>query len=263
MTGPKRWLLSVYKLLPAPAPRIAVLIDGDNVSAKNVLVVLRYLSSMGRVCVKRVYGNLTGKAAASWTEITRDNGAVSRHMSSVAPGKNAADIALTIDAMDILRTRRVDIFALISSDADLAPLAWRLREEGKEILGFGYHMTPKAFRLACDKFREIATLAGSLPPDTLPTTPRRQDPVAATPYLLPLLRLHLGPNGVSYKQFAQIVRRRYRKFDARIFRRRSLYQILLEIPQIELVEREGERFVRLTGESELDDALGSEKGADQ
>src|SRR5690606_8440740 len=67
-------------------------------------------------------------------------------------GKNATDSSLIIDAMDLLYTRELDGFCLVSSDSDFTRLAARLREAGLTVYGFGEQKTPKPLVAACDKF---------------------------------------------------------------------------------------------------------------
>jgi NYN domain len=143
--------------------RLAVMIDCDGVSPKDADRVLAHIPSLGRICILRAYGNFNGKSAHAWVKLVRNRGAMARHLPTLLPGKNATDIALTIDAIDILSTRRVDAFVLIASDTDFAPLAYRLREEGKDVFGFGNPSTTPTFRAACTSFRDIRALVPESP----------------------------------------------------------------------------------------------------
>jgi predicted nuclease of predicted toxin-antitoxin system len=106
--------------------RLAVMIDCDGVSPKYADRVLAHIPSLGRICILRAYGNFNAKSAHAWVKLARNRGSMARHLPTLLPGKNATDIALTIDAIDILSTRRVDAFVLIASDTDFAPLAYRI-----------------------------------------------------------------------------------------------------------------------------------------
>lgn len=132
-----------------------MLIDGDGISPVDAAQVLDRLPKLGRVCGLRCYGNFSGSSAAAWTQLIRDQGLVARHMPSVVRGKNATDIALTIDAIELLLTRDIEKFVLVANDSDFTPLARRLREDGKDVIGFGNKSTPKPFRSACTAFHGI------------------------------------------------------------------------------------------------------------
>lgn len=228
-------------------PRIAVLIDADNVSPKDAERVLEHVPTLGRICILRTYGNFTGRSARAWTETVKRYGAVARHMPSVAPKKNATDIALSIDAVEIMLTRRIDTFVIISSDSDFAPLARRINEEGKDIFGFGNKSTPRSFRDACTTFQEMHTLS----PERRPLAPLWSlTPADAEDILLPVLH-ELWSDGepVEVAALGQHLANAVPGFDPRIYRRRTLSHLLRELHGIELLERDGKRLVRpATGE---------------
>ena len=81
---------------------------------------------------------------------------------SYTTGKNSTDSALIIDAMDILYSKNVDGFCIISSDSDFTRLAARLREAGMYVIGMGEKKTPTPFISACEKFKYLEVLAGSI-----------------------------------------------------------------------------------------------------
>lgn len=131
---------------------IALLIDADNASASSIADVLDELAGRGSVTVRRAYGNWTSAALYSWQTALQDFAIRPVQQFDVAKGKNATDMAMTIDAMDILHSRSVAAFGLVSSDSDFAPLALRIREQGSEVIGFGERKAPEAFRMACSAF---------------------------------------------------------------------------------------------------------------
>lgn len=73
-------------------------------------------------------------------------------------GKNATDIAMIIDAMDLLYSKSIHAFALMTSDSDFTPLVLRIHEAGLPVYGFGENKTPKAFIDACFEFIYIENL---------------------------------------------------------------------------------------------------------
>ena len=132
--------------------RIAILIDADNVSARYIKPILTELSKYGNITYKRIYGDWTRKALSAWKESAREHGFRLVQASSHVPGKNTTDIALVIDAMDILRDGQVDCFCLVASDGDYSLLAQRIREAGVKVLGYGEGKTPVSLVRSCSVF---------------------------------------------------------------------------------------------------------------
>ncbi len=132
--------------------QLAVLIDADNTSVKNLAAIMDEITKYGMPIVKHAYGDWSKPALAGWKEALLDVAVVPVQQYAYTIGKNATDIALVIEAMDILRRDHVDGFVLVSSDSDFTPLALRLRESGKKVFGIGRKQTPTPFVKACDKF---------------------------------------------------------------------------------------------------------------
>jgi NYN domain/OST-HTH/LOTUS domain len=132
--------------------RLAVLIDADNAQAAVIEDLLAEIARYGEATVKRIYGDFTVSTSSTWKKVLQKYAIKPIQQFAYTTGKNATDIALIIDAMDLLYTRKFDGFCLITSDSDFTGLAMRLREEGLTVLGFGEKKTPDAFRNACHKF---------------------------------------------------------------------------------------------------------------
>ena len=128
---------------------IAVLIDGDNASFERMEDIMGFVSRYGDAVVRRIYGDWTRKALSAWKETAREHGFRLVQASSHASGKNTTDIALVIDAMDILRDGRADCFCLVASDGDYSLLAQRIREAGLKVLGYGEGKTPVSLVRSC------------------------------------------------------------------------------------------------------------------
>lgn len=141
-----------FKIKQTKENKIAVLVDSDNVSYKQIKGILDEVEKFGHICMKRVYGDFSKPVALAWKSEVLKNGFKTIHQFSYTDGKNATDIALVIDAIDILHNNEVDIFCIVSSDSDFTPLAQRLRESGKYVIGVGKHTTPEAFAVSCDKY---------------------------------------------------------------------------------------------------------------
>lgn len=228
-------------------PKLAVFIDGDGVSPRDAEKVLAELPVMGRVCVLRCYGNYTGRAAQGWTKFIRKHGAMARHMPSIIPGKNATDIALAIDAVELLLTRYIDAFVLVASDADFTPLARRLGEAGKDVIGYGGRQTPGPFRSACAAFYEI----GSLAPPTTPKMPLAPlwslSPADAEDIILKALAdLTDNDAPVTLQALGDQIARCHPGFDCRTYSRRSLSKLLADLPSVTLIHQDGKHLARRT-----------------
>ena len=134
------------------AVRLAVLIDADNATASLIEPLLQEIAKYGTANVKRIYGDWTSSKLSSWKNHLHKYAIQPIQQFSYTTGKNATDIALIIDAMDLLYTGNFDGFCLVSSDSDFTPLASRIRESGLVVYGFGDKKTPEAFVSACNKF---------------------------------------------------------------------------------------------------------------
>jgi hypothetical protein len=130
----------------------AVLIDADNVPAKYAQAILKEIASFGEPAVRRVYGDWSNAQLRDWAGTVREHGLVAHQETANTKGKNASDIGLVIDAMDILHTGRFDGFVLVSSDSDFTALANRVREQGLEVIGIGERKTPESLRNVCNRF---------------------------------------------------------------------------------------------------------------
>ena len=131
--------------------QFAVLIDAENVSAKYAAVIFDELEKYGYASCRRIYGNWS-KENGWKEEILLAYSIIPIQQFSYTAGKNSTDIAIVIDAMDLLYQRKVDGFCLVTSDSDFTRLAMRLREEKKYVLGMGESKTPLALTRACNKF---------------------------------------------------------------------------------------------------------------
>ncbi|MEA1961024.1 MAG: NYN domain-containing protein [Bacillota bacterium] len=141
--------------------KIAVLIDADNVSEKYVKHIFDEISNHGTPTYKRIYGDWTKPQMSSWKAVLLNYSITPIQQYSYTTGKNATDAALIIDAMDILYSKNVDGFCIVSSDSDFTKLAARLREAGMYVVGMGEKKTPKPFIAACEKFKYLEVLATS------------------------------------------------------------------------------------------------------
>jgi hypothetical protein len=134
------------------SPRLAVLIDADNASAKIAGGLFEEIAKIGEASVRRIYGDFSNDRSKAWADILSRHAIIPQQQFAYTVGKNASDITLVIDAMDLLHSRRFDGFCLVSSDSDFTRLAARIREEGVDVYGFGEQKTPESFKQACKRF---------------------------------------------------------------------------------------------------------------
>ncbi|ACJ31137.1 Conserved hypothetical protein [Shewanella piezotolerans WP3] len=132
--------------------KIALFIDADNAPAAKVDVILSELAKYGVVNIRRAYGNWKSSNIKPWEDVLHEYAIQPIQQFDLTKGKNATDIALVIDAMDILYTKDVDIICLVSSDCDFTPLVTRALADGKFLIGFGERKAPSAFVNSCSRF---------------------------------------------------------------------------------------------------------------
>lgn len=137
---------------------IAVLIDGDNASASSIECVLQKIATFGRITRKNIYGDWGNAHIQNWRAALLTHAIEPVQHFAYVKGKNATDIGLVIDAMDMLYSGDYDGFCLISSDSDFTSLALRIRKNQINVFGFGRRSTVQAFTQACDDFYYIEDL---------------------------------------------------------------------------------------------------------
>jgi uncharacterized LabA/DUF88 family protein len=143
----------------ASGRHIALLIDADNVSAAKLPLILAELAKYGTANVRRAYGDWTAPTLKSWTARLHEYAIRPIQQFNYSKGKNATDIALVIDAMELLYTQRLAAFCIASSDADFTPLVMHLRAAGQDVYGFGERKTPEPFVNACTTFLYLDSLS--------------------------------------------------------------------------------------------------------
>ncbi len=141
-----------------PEKRIALLIDADNAPASKIDEVLAEVARYGVANVRRAYGNWKSPRLKGWESVLHEYAIRPIQQFAYSKGKNASDMAMVIDAMDLLYARNLDGFAIVSSDADFTPMVMRLLTDGVKVYGFGEKKTPDPFVNACSKFTYLEAL---------------------------------------------------------------------------------------------------------
>lgn len=143
--------------------KLAVLIDADNASHRIAAGLFEEIAAIGDASVRRIYGDFSGTRLKGWADILSTHAIMAHQNFANTTGKNASDIALVIDAMDLLHSGRFDGFCLVSSDSDFTRLAARIREQGIDVFGFGEQKTPASFIQACKRFIYTENLVPAIP----------------------------------------------------------------------------------------------------
>lgn len=240
------------------APRLAILIDADNIPARHIEAVLDELATYGEPSVRRVYGDWSSQALSQWKEKARSLGLVMHQQSANTKGKNASDIGLVIDAMDILHLGKVDGFVLVSSDSDFTRLASRIREDGLQVIGVGEEKTPESLRKVCNRFIFLENIAAAPdatraadparaakePAKPAEPAPEKQPPSKAIPLVLAAMK-KIGIEEDSYPlgQLGQVLTQLYPDFDSRSYGSARLSDLLKRTGRFEVQKGDGSQLV--------------------
>lgn len=139
--------------------KIALLIDCDNISFKTIDSIIKELDTYGEIIIKRAYGNWRSDNLKNWLQKLTELSIKPIHQIDYTKGKNASDMAIVIDAMDMMHLKKVNSFAIVSSDSDFTPLTMKLLEEGFKVYGFGTKQTPSSLKNSCSVFTDILSLS--------------------------------------------------------------------------------------------------------
>lgn len=231
------------------APRLAVLIDADNASARIVAGLFEEIAKIGEASVRRIYGDFSGTHLRGWADVLSTYAIMPHQNFAYTAGKNASDIALVIDAMDLLHSGRFDGFCLVSSDSDFTRLAARIREQGVDVYGFGEQKTPESFRQACRRFIYTENLLpqATTPDASGPADPRPGAAVRPVRIAVPLIRTaisQLDDEGgwVSLSGVGQRLAILASDFDPRTFGFAKLSTLVAETGAFEVRQLEGRQL---------------------
>lgn len=162
-------------------PRVALLIDADNSPSSKIDLILNELSTFGETNIRRAYGNWKKSELKGWEEVLHEHAIRPMQQFDYTKGKNASDMAMVIDALELLYTDQPDAFGIVSSDADFTPLVMHLRAKGAAVYGFGAQKTPEPFVNACSRFLYLDKLGPVAASDAPAGSREDADAVAAAP----------------------------------------------------------------------------------
>lgn len=149
--------------------RVAIFVDGENLSAIHARAILSIGAAAGSPDVVRVYMNAA--CNSEW------HAAAGFRLIHSGIGKNAADLLLSIEAMELAMSQAFSSVVIASSDGDFTHLATRLRERGLCVIGVGEDKAPKAFRGACTRFDVVGARTAEAAPAAPKPVPAAEKPV--------------------------------------------------------------------------------------
>ena len=151
-------------------PIVAVFVDAENVSHQFADKIMSQVVELGDVVARRIYANWSKPQVQGWYQPIVEYGFLAIQQFDHVAGKNSSDIAITIDVLEWLYTKQVDIFCLISSDSDFTPLCLKLRENGKAVVGMGHMNSSKSLVQACTSFHYLMREAPIVVPEKTAVT---------------------------------------------------------------------------------------------
>lgn len=218
-------------------PLYAVLIDADNIPARHASAILKEITAFGEPALRRVYGDWSSGQLKGWTETVRSQGLVAHQETANTKGKNASDIGLVIDAMDILHTGRFDGFVLISSDSDFTALANRIREQGLDVIGIGEGKTPESLRNVCNRFILIENIIDEPAADKkgAPTAASGKRPATdAIPLIIAAMdKIAQDDDWYTLGQLGQGITSEHSDFDTRTYGHKKLSDLVKSLKRFE------------------------------
>jgi hypothetical protein len=221
--------------------RLAVLIDADNARPSVIEGLLAEIAKYGVAGVRRAYGDWTTPNLAGWKAVLLDHSVHPVQQFRYTVGKNATDSAMIIDAMDLLHSRRLDGFCIVSSDSDFTGLARRIREDGLLVVGFGERKTPRPFVAACDRFVYTELLGSEAPGREAAGEKAAKDPTADT-RLVNLIRgaVEAASDDTGWAPLGAVgsnIANQSPEFDARTYGYGKLSELVAAMPLFEMEER--------------------------
>jgi hypothetical protein len=230
------------------SPRLAVLIDADNASAKIADGLFEEIAKIGEASVRRIYGDFSNARSKGWADVLSKHAIIPQQQFAYTTGKNASDITLVIEAMDLLHSGRFEGFCLVSSDSDFTRLAARIREQGVDVYGFGEQKTPESFKQACRKFIYTENLRGGATnnQDAAARPKPLQPPEAATPIIKKVISQMASEDGwVSLGEVGRQLGNLASDFDQRTYGCRTLSDLVRKTNAFDMDPKGGSMRIRI------------------
>ncbi len=231
--------------------KIALMIDSENVSIKYIEPVMNEISKYGKIVIARFYGDINN-LSKEWETTARNNAIRAIHQSNVAVGKNAADMAMALDAQEIMYQSKVNAFFLVTSDSDFTPLAEKLREGGMHVVGIGSEKkVTSAFKSACNEFKYFEYLKDE--EEEVPNQKDKTEPVTDIGDIIKSIIVENGEhNRIQLSRLGDILVNRFSDFDARKYGSKNLSNLVSTIHGLTISTEKTTTFVNLISKISMD-----------
>lgn len=250
--------------------KYAVLIDAENIAYKYVKYIMREMENYGVVTYKRAYMDWSAQNSAGWKSVLLENAISPVQSIAYTSGKNSTDSTIIIDAMDILYSKTVDGFCIVSSDSDFTKLVTRLRESGMTVVGMGESKTPKPLVEACNHFKVLNLIAMD---DTVKDSDNKNakgmtknqeveiiekrtvTPISEIEETIKKIIENNEDKGqdVEIGEIGKILNNRYSEFDTRNYGYSKLSVMIKDMNFLEILESNNRMFVKLKVSNKIDD----------
>jgi uncharacterized protein (TIGR00288 family) len=227
----------------SPEYKIALLIDSENVRHQYIEPVLNEISKYGKIVIQRFYGNMN-ILSKEWEEKSKNFAIKPVHQFNVASGKNAADMALALDALEMMYQGRVNAFFLVTSDSDFTPLATKLREGGMHVVGIGAsNKVSKAFTSACNQFKYFEILYDDEDNGTKNEKNTSHQEISD---IIKNIVIEKGEdNSIQLSRLGDILVNRYSDFDTRTYGSKNLSNLVSTINGLNVYTEKSTTYVKL------------------
>ncbi len=238
--------------------KIALLIDSENVSHKYIKLVMNEIAKYGKIVIARFYGDINN-LPKEWHRTAQDHAIKPVHQYNVAIGKNAADMAMALDAQEMMYQEKVNAFFLVTSDSDFTPLAMKLREGGMHVIGVGSNKTTtQAFRSACNEFKYFEYLTDEDDEEEEQTLkkPQVKDDYSEIVLLIKNIIIENGvDNKIQLSRLGDILVNRFSDFDARRYGHKTLSSLVSTINGVFITQEKTTTFVTLESKLQKHDIM--------
>jgi uncharacterized protein (TIGR00288 family) len=213
--------------------KIALLIDSENISHKYIKSVMNEIAKYGKIVIARFYGNIQ-KLSGEWHQTALNYAIKPMHQYYVATAKNAADMAMALDAVEIMYQEKVNTFFLVTSDSDFTPLAIKLKEGGMHVIGVGNEKkVTQAFKSACNEFKYFEYLE-----DEEDVTTTNGQTIEIEQIIKDIIIENGANNQMVLSQLGNILKNRFSDFDTRKYGYKSLSGLVSSIKGLKTFDQD-------------------------
>ena len=235
--------------------KIALLIDSENVSPKYIKSVMNEIAKYGKIVIARFYGDINN-LSKEWHRTAQDNAIKPVHQYNVAIGKNAADMAMALDAQEMMYQQKVNAFFLVTSDSDFTPLAVKLREGGMHVIGIGsLKTTTQAFRSACNEFKYFEYLDDEDDEEEIAPKIVEADKDEIERTIKGIIIENGIDNRIQLSRLGDILVNRFSDFDPRKYGHKTLSNLVSTIGGVQTSQEKTTTYVSLKSTMQKEDIM--------